>query len=562
MKRVLRGILFVIFVLIAVAAIIPFVITADTFKSTIIEQVEAKTKRKLTIDGTMHLRLFPEVGVVVEKVALSGAPGKKDTAPFIAADQLKVSVELWPLLQRSVVVKSLTLENPHLNLHAYADGTNNWEFTTPEKAAAKQSEQHGAGEVVAAAMLGNLNLEDVSLRGGQVHYVDDVHKKTVDIKAVYLKLSLDGLNAPLKVDGSADWQGKTIKVQATLATPQKLLAHAPVEVDLSVRSDLLTGTAKGTYEVKSSRGKVAVASPSLKELQAWLDPKAKPINTSMLLALNAASDVACNVDECILKPLNITLDKLTLKGEANIGLTNPVHHIDLTCAECYGGQAHIMAQVDTTHPATALVVRSALKDVQLGALLKDTAQITNVSAKTNANAILRTQGATGPEMTANLSGDARVEMDDGTITGIDLLEMLHNVQSAFAGKGSSGQTTAFSRLTATLKIAGGVVNNNDLTVQMTGMNVAGVGQVDLPRNTIHFRLTPQMLGKGQDGKAAGGLAVPVLIEGSLDHPTFQPDVAGTIQNIINDPKQFKEQLKNSERSIKGLLKGLKDFKGN
>ena len=95
-------------------------------------------------------------------------------------------------------------------------------------------------------------------------------------------------------------------------------------------------------------------------------------------------------------------------------------------------------------------------------------------------------------------------------------------------------------------------------MNMTGMNVTGKGDINLPAYTINYRLTPQAAGKGQDGKAAGGLSVPVVISGSLDNPQFMPDVGSAIQNVLKDPTQ----LKNTERSVKDAFKNPKDATKN
>jgi AsmA protein len=110
----------------------------------------------------------------------------------------------------------------------------------------------------------------------------------------------------------------------------------------------------------------------------------------------------------------------------------------------------------------------------------------------------------------------------------------------------------------TFTINKGVINNQDLKLLMTGMTASGKGDINLPDYTINYRLTPQTVGKGQDGSTSAGLGVPVLIQGSLDAPSFKPDVGSLIQNAINNPKELKEQLKNNERSIKEQLKNPKD----
>ena len=73
--------------------------------------------------------------------------------------------------------------------------------------------------------------------------------------------------------------------------------------------------------------------------------------------------------------------------------------------------------------------------------------------------------------------------------------------------------------------------------------------------------------KDKDGNVTQkqGLEVPVIITGSLDAPSFKPDLASAITDVINDPRKLKDQLKNSKGALKEQFKnskdGIKNLKG-
>jgi hypothetical protein len=74
--------------------------------------------------------------------------------------------------------------------------------------------------------------------------------------------------------------------------------------------------------------------------------------------------------------------------------------------------------------------------------------------------------------------------------------------------------------------------------------------------------------QGQGGKEKQGIMVPVIVEGSLQNPSFRPDLAAAAQDALRDPQKIKDTvkavkdqikgdgLKNTVKDVKGLLKGF------
>jgi AsmA protein len=109
----------------------------------------------------------------------------------------------------------------------------------------------------------------------------------------------------------------------------------------------------------------------------------------------------------------------------------------------------------------------------------------------------------------------------------------------------SNDKTEFSQLGATFTVDKGIVTNQDLLVAGKAFQLAGAGTIDLPAETINYRLNAKVAGKG--GKLQD-FAAPVLITGPLAKPKIYPDVQGILQN----PQGALEQIE----SIGGDLLGL------
>jgi len=395
--------------------------------------------------------------------------------------------------------------------------------------------------------------------------------------------------------GKAHISSQSLKELMTWANPAAKPLATPARLALDVASDVSCGAAncslsgmslsldamKATGSAKAAFG----AKPSVDldiatgvlDLNAFLPPEKHAANGVLISSAYAASGHWSD-DAIDLSGLNAINLNATIKTDGvvfrkiKIGKTPLVAklqngHLSLAVsdAELYSGKGSVTIAADTNG---AYQMNATLKGVQLEPLFTDAAITDKFSGAADIQMNLTSHGASQEAIISALSGSGSVKVNDGVLKGVDLGNVLRSVSSV-AQKGSSGQKTAFSDLSATFSIAQGVLSNKDLSMKTEGVTVAGQGTVNLPAYTINYRLTPQMVGvaKNADGttKQAGGVAVPVLVSGSLDAPSYQPDVGAVLQEAIKDPKKLREQLKNSERSIKEQLKDPKkstqDLKG-
>ena len=127
---------FFIFLALVLLALLAFVATfdANNYKPEIIEQVEKATGRSFTIDGDIHLSIFPWVGLKVENVALGNADGFK-AKQFAAIQQLDVKVNVLPLIKKEVQINTIRLHGLDVSLEVASDKSNNWSSLAQSKEA-------------------------------------------------------------------------------------------------------------------------------------------------------------------------------------------------------------------------------------------------------------------------------------------------------------------------------------------------------------------------------------------------------------------------------------------
>jgi AsmA protein len=110
----------------ALALILPRVLDPNAYRDDMVRIVSERTGRTLTLDGKLGLSVFPWLGLELNGLTLSNAPGFGD-APMLAVRHARAGVRLWPLLSGRLVFGTIALDGLQLNLARAADGRTNWQ---------------------------------------------------------------------------------------------------------------------------------------------------------------------------------------------------------------------------------------------------------------------------------------------------------------------------------------------------------------------------------------------------------------------------------------------------
>lgn len=223
--------------------------------------------------------------------------------------------------------------------------------------------------------------------------------------------------------------------------------------------------------------------------------------------------------------------------------------VDPLSANMYQGSVAgaMMVNANTNQYA----VKQKLTGISIGPLLRDVANKDVLEGKGNVMLDVTTAGTLVSQMKRALGGNARVELRDGAIKGIDLAGAVRSVKSKFGGKdaegtGSSQEKTDFSEMSASFAIKNGVAHNDDLSLKSPFIRVTGTGDVDIGADSVDYVVKAGVVGSmaGQGGKELGdlkGLTIPVRVAGPFDALKYKVEFSQMIGGAS------KEQLKETAR---------------
>ncbi len=290
----------------------------------------------------------------------------------------------------------------------------------------------------------------------------------------------------------------------------------------------------------------------------------------------------------------ITYDQMILNNvKSAVTLDHGVIRLSPLTSTIYGGQQSGEIVLDTRQTPAAVTVSTKLQKVDANKLVSSMTSIKEtlyglLAANTNASF----RAASGTGLTQSLNGKLALDLSNGRIAKIDLLNQLASIGRFLnAGAPISQQPfTDVTKLTGTFDVVNGVANTNDLHAVIPGANVAANGTINLVTNALNLKLST-VLSKDFSQKVGGSnvggfmqtalannngeLVMPVLVTGTFDNPRFAPDLQEVarmkLQNLVpsfNNPGGLtngilgavlggkKGQQQNGQGGLNGILGAL------
>ncbi len=127
MKRLIQyGLIFLVLAFFLVAGTVAVVVNLDpnTLKPVIQRWVNENKQRSFTIDGDLQLAFYPRINVQLSDVKLSEY---QRNDPFASIEDIQISILIWPLLHKQVVVENITVKGVNARLIRYQNGRMNFD---------------------------------------------------------------------------------------------------------------------------------------------------------------------------------------------------------------------------------------------------------------------------------------------------------------------------------------------------------------------------------------------------------------------------------------------------
>lgn len=287
MKKIISIVLLVLVLVVGGLILGPGFVDWNKYKPEILSQLQSVTGHEYTIAGNIELAIVPMPRVKIENLSVA-MPGTLGGATIASLEKAAVYVELMPLLQKRIVVKSVELVKPVFNLGVRADGTAVW--MTPEL-----QQKVDAGKTAPAQSSGDfgnaISLNEIKITDGAFTYKDAVKGTQTSLNKIDLDIQGDSLFGPYKVSGQVNYNDQPVRLNLKSAKISDGSAAVPVQAEIQVANDATKITYSGVVVTKPAlelQGETIVSSANLsdalKVMTGAANPAfAKPVNLTGIL---------------------------------------------------------------------------------------------------------------------------------------------------------------------------------------------------------------------------------------------------------------------------------------
>lgn len=241
MKKLLKVIFATVLFLVAALVIGGFIFIKtfdlNKYKSYAEKIAYEQTGRKLSLEGEAGLKISLVPTIVLNDVSFANAAWA-ETPNMISAKNIEVSFAILPLLKKEVVINTINLINPEINLAINADGIPNWDFAEQVATKQLQSEEKNtkkAAKVAATPLLAGFVAKNFNIENAKVVYQDMQNGKTENIVINSFSLKSEDMDSDLNIAFDVDANNQNISGAVIAGSINSLLKKAakyPVKADV------------------------------------------------------------------------------------------------------------------------------------------------------------------------------------------------------------------------------------------------------------------------------------------------------------------------------------------
>lgn len=578
MRRVITTLAILLVVVVAGMTALVLLVNPNDFRTYMVQQVEQRSGYQLQVGGDLRWHVWPQLSILAGRMSLT-APGA--TQPMVTADNMRLDVNLWPLLSHQLSVSQVMLKNAIIRVtpdsaaqkptgapvgpgdaEPVSSSNNGWSFNIGKLRLADSLliwQQPGGDEYNFRDL--NLNLDQDASKQASINLATRISRNqrnvSVNLKgqmnvAQYphrlvgqldeMNYAIDGANLPTQgikgtLSGQGEWNGDNQhfsfqKMQLTandsalegsadgrLALPQQLnlALHAT-----SLNIDALMANAPSTDNSAPQQANVTstpvIAEPRMR------DNSDSPLN-QLDLTLNLTADNSVW--------RGLTLTNLQLDGSNQQGL--------MTLSKLQGkfGEGHfsVPGSVDIRKPVTQVALQPELDNIAIAPLLKALELPETLQGTVSLKGDISGAGLSIEEAKRNWQGSADLEATNLQLSQLNLQQMVRRAVARVSNRVTNDQPDdqGIQQLSGRVTLKQGIFSLPDLQGGNSRLAVQTKGNVDMVKQQLDVTINMMLRGWQGDDKLAALLnqqTIPLRMYGGWNNLQYSLPVDDVVRQQL------------------------------
>jgi AsmA protein len=499
LKQWVLVVLAVIFLIVFVLSLVPFVVNAEAFRSTIESELSSALGREVTMG---HMTFAIMAGSLdADDLSIADDP-QFSNVPFIQAKKLNVGVEVLPIVfHHRVHITKLKIDTPSIQLIQNASGT--WNFSSI--GGVKTQQPSSAPDLTVEELKitdGSATVSSIPITNKPFQYTE----VNATLKSFSLLKSFPfELSAKLPGEGSLTLSGNAGPIS------QKNTTHTPFQATLQLKNfdPVASGVIDKSKGIKmqsdvvaklESDGTTVASTGKIKASGLQLVPRGSPAQEPLDIDFTVSHNIETR--KGAVSDIAVHTGAAAVHANGSFQLTPQEVTLDLQIA----APSLPMDQLERLLPVVGIHLPSG-SSLQGGTLTANIA-------------------ITGPATTTTLTGP--VEIDNTKLAGYDLASKIEGM-TPLTGTSSGTQ----------IQVLKANVNSSPQGTRITDINVnlpqfgSATGEGTITESgAINFTLTAKLNASSPVGAAAkaapfSSRTIPLTITGTATNPSIKANVGAT-----------------------------------
>ncbi|KOC89229.1 outer membrane assembly protein AsmA [Winslowiella iniecta] len=615
MRRLITTLAILLVVIVAGMSALVLLVNPNDFRAYMVQQVEQRSGYKLELQGNLRWHVWPQLSILAGRMSIT-APGAQQ--PLINAENMRLDVNLLPLLSHQLSVKQVMLKNAVIRVTPESEAqrpenapvgpsgssapepVSGWKFDIAKLQVADSLLvwQQAGGEQINFRDI-NLNLAQNDRKQARVELTTRVSRDQRELQLA-LNGAMDVTEYPQRIAGNIDrlsWQLKGADLP-----PQGLQGEASLLADwldetqqfslkniaLTVNNSQLNGTVSGKLGATPDLN-IDLHAPKLdidtlvgrNFLQTVSDAHPSQVHTAGRAPVIAQPAERSNENSplnAITATLRMQIDALRWRGMdfSQVQLAGSNDHGAMNIATLTGktdsGDFSLPGTVNIRNPLTQVTFQPVFNQIELAPLLKAFELPETVSGKLSMKGKLHGNGLSVEDFKQHWRGNAEMTMQNARLAGLNFQQMIQRAversSDQVRGTDSDVSYTEVQHLKGSLQLDNGSMALVNLQGRSAMLDLAGKGIIDLDSQqcdiTFNIKVINGWQGNNELVQKLTETAIPLRLYGAWDSLQYSLQVDQVLRKRIQDEAKSRinswiernQGDKNSE-DAKQLLKDKK-----
>lgn len=577
MKRVITTLAILLVVVVTGMSALVLLVNPNDFRAYMVQQVEQRSGYRLEVSSDLRWHVWPQLSILAGRMSLT-APGASQ--PMVSAENMRLDVDLWPLLSHQLSVSQVMLKNAIVRVTPDSRAQRARNAPQGPRDAEPASPSSGWSFDIAKLRVADSLLiwqqpggDEYNFRDLNINMEQDANKlATLSLSTTLMR---NQRNATLNLKGQLDAAQYPHRLSGQLQQLDYTLSGADIPAQGIKGSLSLQGEWNGDRQQLSfsnlqltandstltGQGSGHIAPPQ----QLALDLKASNLNVDNLLTSAPVSDspgvqhatVArspviaepqerTNADS----PLNdldlalkLQADNAVWRGlsltslSVNASNQQGVMTLKTLSGKLGNGSFSIPGSIDIRQPETRVSLKPQLRLIAIQPLLKAFELPESVQGNLSLDGDLSGDTLTVEAAKRRWQGRATISASNLKLAQLDLQQMVQRAVARVSDKVSSDQPVdeGIESISAQVALNKGVLSFSDINGNGQNLGLQGAGKVDMVQQQLDMTLGLKISGwRGDDAlvKALSSQPVPLRMYGRWDSLQYSLPVDDVLRNRL------------------------------